>query len=75
MISSKTIFLSLNEFEPTLIIKALKFTRYSTKVHIDYVTSQALKEPTQRMEASVRGKKEDHSGDDERFKDTRNLIQ
>jgi hypothetical protein len=49
MISSKTIFLSLNKFEATLIIKALKFTRISTKVHIDYVTCQVLKELTQRM--------------------------
>jgi hypothetical protein len=47
----------LNKFEATLIIKALKLTRYSTKVHTDYVTGQVLKEITQRMEALIRGEK------------------
>ena len=67
---SKTIFLSLNEFEATLIIKALKFTRYSTKIHTDYVTGQMLKELTKRIEALVGGEKEDHSRDNERFEDS-----
>ena len=59
MISSKTIFLSLNELEATLIIKALKFTRNSTKVHIDHVTGQVVKEITKRMEALVQGGREE----------------
>jgi hypothetical protein len=70
MISSKTIFLSLNKFEAILLIKALKFTRYSTKVHADYVTGQVLKELTQRMEALVRDEKEDHTMDDELLQDS-----
>jgi hypothetical protein len=67
MISSKTIFLSLNKFEATLMIKALKFTRYSTKVHTDYVTGRVLKELTQRMEALVQGEKYDDSRENELF--------
>jgi len=62
--------MSLNKFEATLIIKALKLTRYSTKVHTDYVTGQVLKEITQRMEALIRGEKEDQSRDDELYRDS-----
>ena len=69
MINSETVLLSLNKFEAALVIKALKFTRNSTKIHTDYVTGQVLKELTQRMEALVRDEKTDHSRDDELFED------